>query len=98
MQRNDKYMLSNLLPTYTDQLSYENLGLFMSVNEDILEEARKYVAEAKTRADLTVGVHLRRGDHKFFNCNQRAEKLPGQKGQEVLDQWYEADQEFEDRP
>ena len=98
MQRNDKYMLSALLPTYAEELTYDNLELCFLVKEDILEEAKRYVAESKTLGQITVGLHLRRGDHKYFNCNQRAAKLPGQKGQEVLDQWYEADQEFEDRP
>ena len=87
-----------MFPLYEEDLTYHNLELFLEVEEDIMTLSREYLQDAKMYGDIMVGVHLRRGDHKYFNCNQRAEKLPGHKGQQVLDEWLKADNDFEDRP
>ena len=96
-QRNDKYMVSELIPNYQEELAYDNLQMFLAVKDDILVDAKEYLADSKNYGDVMIGLHVRRGDYKWFNCNSMVEKLPGSKGQLLLDQWQEADNEFEDR-
>ena len=98
LQKGDKYMFHTMLPQYVVELEYNNLEMFLEVKEDIMTLPREFLQNAKQSGEVMVGVHLRRGDHKYFNCNKRADKLPGQKGQQVLDEWLKADNDFEDRP
>ena len=86
LQRNDKYMYHTMFPLYEMDLTYQNMELFLEVKEDIMTLSREYLQNAKQSGEVMVGVHLRRGDHKYYNCNKRVEKLQGAKGQQVLDQ------------
>ncbi len=98
LQKNDKYMLKTLLPEYREQLVFDKVELFFEVKETILSEAQSYIISSKDNCiQMNVGMHLRRGDFKYFNCDQRALKLEGQRGEEVLEEWLEADNKFQDR-
>ena len=91
-------MLNTLLPEYQEELVFDKVELFLEVKETILCEAQSYIITSKQNCIMmNVGMHLRRGDFKYFNCTHRAMQMEGQRGEEVLDEWLKADNEFQDR-
>ena len=97
-QRNDKYMLHTMIPKMATELQKENMEMFLQVDKDIVALAEGYIQKARALGTIQVAVHLRRGDHKWFNCNKKAEMMDERKAVQIYKQWREADDEVMDRP
>ena len=94
--RQDKQMLQNVVPKLRREFAFEQVNMLVTTNSTIKAKAEEYIATARDTATMQVGVHLRRGDHKYLNCHEQAQRLEESEANELMKQWSAADDAFQE--
>ena len=93
---NDTYGLEYLIPAAEDRLSNEYCWGLINITDEIFKAAWDYVQpDSKEEGTFYVGVHCRRGDHKYMNCEAKVDQADPKKSQAILDAWESADDQLE---
>ena len=91
----DAHFLKAILPQLKARIDSDFCWQLVNVNDDIYKKAYDYMEESRTGGGNQIGVHCRRGDHKYMNCDAHVDEQK-QGAFEIQCQWEDGDGELQE--
>ena len=94
-KEHDTYMVKTLLPALKDKFTEDFAWGLINIQDAVYKKAYDYIVDCKSMTDMKqVAVHIRRGDHRYMNCDVHVEKQ-SDNAMNILSQWNQADMDVE---
>jgi len=96
-KHNMNYEETVIVPAFQAKYEEETAWKLLMPAPDACAAASMWLNSHRENGKFQVGVHVRRGDHRFLNCDERVRREQNKEKAEKLQMtWDEADREFEE--